>query len=58
MGVCGEEPLDGAPRFEGSTLPGWVASCWHSLVKSAVIWAIIGMSVRARPVHVVANSWL
>ena len=56
MGVCGEEPLNGVPQFEGSTLPGWVASCWCPFMKRADLWAT--MMLRASLVHVVTNSWL
>ena len=41
VSVCGEEPLEVALWFDGSTWPDWV---------------MVGMILRARTVHVIVNG--
>ena len=53
--VCGEEPLEVALWFDGSTWPDWVAGCCRPILRTTD-WVMVGMILRARTVHVCNGS--
>ena len=56
VGICGEEPLDVALQFDGSTWSDRVGGCWRPIVKTTG-WVVVGMTLRARAVHVIVKDW-
>ena len=57
VGVCGEEPLSVALRFDGSTCPGWAAGCGRPIAKRTDIQVVVGLRASVSVVHIVAD-WM